>query len=54
MAFGARRAAGSDIKTMTAFAALDSSAILPRRSEGERGRDQAKRQQGEIQHDRAH
>jgi hypothetical protein len=54
MAFGARHAAGSDIRTVTAFAARDSSAILPRRSEGERDGDQAKRQQGEIEHDRAY
>jgi hypothetical protein len=54
MAFGAETHRGSDIRTVTAFAALDLSAILPRHPEGARGRDQAKRQQGEIEHDSAH
>ena len=39
MAFGAETHRGSDIRTVTAFAALDSSAILPRHPEGARGRN---------------
>ena len=49
-----RHVAGSDIRTVTAFPALDSSAILPRRSDGECGGDRQSASKGEFEHDSAH